>query len=195
MTRILTIPTIKYLDRYNDDFKKLINTTGTFTERAEAETDFTKLQIIPYIVVTQNDNVFTYTRLKKGGEARLHSKKSIGIGGHVEVLNPIESNYDTYQSNMYKELFEELDIEYNDQFLDIKVSGESIYDPSNEVGRVHLGLLCYCDVTNRKVSVKETEKIAGDFITKKELSSLYKDNPNDFENWSVIAMQRMGIIQ
>ena len=37
-------------------------------------------------------------------------------------------------------------------------------DPTNDVGRVHLGLVFTCDVCDRKVSVRETEKIAGDFF-------------------------------
>jgi predicted NUDIX family phosphoesterase len=193
MATILVVPTAEY-KKSKVSIKDLMNNVGFFMERDKAEVDTNYLQLIPYIIVRNNGKIFTYTRLRKGTEARLHSKVSVGIGGHVDSLDTIESNYDIFLSNMYKELFEELDIESNSSFLDITLLDKVIYDDSNSVGQVHLGVLCTVDTTGRTVSVKETEKIAGEFLTEAELAQKYKDTPDKFENWSTIALKELGII-
>ena len=58
-----------------------------FMPRAEAEERPDYKQIIPYVILLQGDKVFVTRRLNKGGEARLHGRISIGIGGHI---NPVD---------------------------------------------------------------------------------------------------------
>ena len=56
-----------------------------FMRRGDIEEDESWLQIIPYMYIydQERDKVFVYSRSVKGGEARLHGKASIGIGGHI----------------------------------------------------------------------------------------------------------------
>jgi predicted NUDIX family phosphoesterase len=61
---------------------------ATFAPRAEVETDETRLQIIPYLVVTSDFNVFGYCRAK-GGERRLEGQWSVGIGGHINEVDRV----------------------------------------------------------------------------------------------------------
>ena len=54
----------------------------------EIEKDNSKKQLVAYVVcVTSGPSgemrILSYTRGKKGQEARLHAKKSIGVGGHI----------------------------------------------------------------------------------------------------------------
>ena len=66
-----------------------IRSAATFVPRKEAEFDPTILQVIPYAYVYGwKPAVMVYERTKKGGEARLHSKWSVGIGGHI---NPVDN--------------------------------------------------------------------------------------------------------
>src|SRR5262245_37962369 len=58
--------------------------------RHEVEQDPSYKQLIPYVIFLHRDgedriHVFQYTRGKGQGEGRLHSKKSIGIGGHISI--------------------------------------------------------------------------------------------------------------
>ena len=55
-----------------------------FRPRPEMEQDPSYRQIIPYVAVTRGDEVFATRRLDKGGEARLHGRLSLGVGGHIE---------------------------------------------------------------------------------------------------------------
>lgn len=166
-----------------------------YYDRSYAETDTEYLQVIPYIVLTNREGVFVYTRLKKGGESRLHLNRSIGIGGHVDYnssdIYPNTKIEDVILTSAYRELFEELNIESNSNLLDLVNKNVLIYDSSNDVGKVHLGLLYTCDVTDRIVSVKETHKLDGMFYTFEELKKLYADEPDSFENWSKIAIKTM----
>src|SRR5450432_1186674 len=61
---------------------------ASFRPRSEVETDPSWLQLIPYVVLQHHGRIFHYTRGKSGGEQRLHAKRSIGIGGHI---NPVDT--------------------------------------------------------------------------------------------------------
>ena len=54
-----------------------------YRPRSEVEDDPSLKQIIPYVVLRCGDAVFCYTRGKSQGEARLHRRRSLGVGGHV----------------------------------------------------------------------------------------------------------------
>jgi len=59
-----------------------------FLPRAQAETDPSHKQIIPYALIAHGDTVLHYVRGKKAGEQRLVAKGSIGIGGHMNDPEP-----------------------------------------------------------------------------------------------------------
>lgn len=69
------------------------DTTTQLHDRAYCETDESLLQLLPYIVVYQGEEIFMYRRGKGGGELRLHDQLSIGVGGHVD------SETDLYKDN------------------------------------------------------------------------------------------------
>lgn len=57
----------------------------TLQPRSHCETADDLLQVIPYVtVIDSDDRILMYTRGDKGEESRLHGKRSIGFGGHVE---------------------------------------------------------------------------------------------------------------
>lgn len=192
MTKILVIPSEKYaLWRYNSNatsFADLLNDHGIYLHRDYAETNPDFLQIIPYVIVHRNNKeYFAYTRLKKGNESRLHGNISIGIGGHVELMKG-ELPYDNFTEYSHLEIEEELNISnYNSLFLLETDPPLFIYDTSNEVGKVHLGVVYTLNVKDEEVSIKETEKIDGKFYTLEEINTLQ----NRFENWTKIALEQL----
>ena len=54
-----------------------------FLPRKNVETNPDYKQLIPYIIITFEDKILHYVRGKGGGEGRLKSLGSIGIGGHI----------------------------------------------------------------------------------------------------------------
>ncbi len=57
----------------------------TYLPRAEAETDPSFKQLVPYVVLRWRDEVFHYTRGKRATETRLQALRSIGVGGHISA--------------------------------------------------------------------------------------------------------------
>lgn len=183
-----------------EDFKTLINNHAIFIDRDVAEVDENYLQIIPYTAVIWkdekflNDKIFLYERLKKGTEARLHSKSSVGIGGHIEQYKDFVSlgnNMDAVFHCATRELTEELKLDSvnaNNMHIGASDSKFLIYDDSNPVGRVHLGLILRLYVDTYSVSVRETEKISGSMVY---ISSILTHPTVILENWTKELLQAL----
>ena len=99
-------------------------------ERKELENDPTKLQLIPYIVVTDVEAKTVLVYKRNGSEKRLSGQWSIGIGGHWR-------KGETLQNAIIREVKEEIGMIPEH----VVHPNRFIYDDTNEVGRVHLGIL------------------------------------------------------
>ena len=166
---------------------KLLDPTQTkYLPRDKMEQDPSYKQLIPYCIFQYTDpqgglHLFQYTRGKGQGEARLHSKRSIGIGGHISSLDATESS--PYQEGMRRELDEEVQV---DTAYDMKCVC-LINDDETEVGRVHLGIVHVCDVAEPRVSPRESEIIDAGFRPVDRLL----DDMDGFETWSSICLQAL----
>lgn len=152
---------------------------GEFMPRPEAEQDPGFKQIIPYVAVVRRGEVFATTRLNKGGEARLHGKMSLGVGGH---MNEVDREGDWLMHCLRREIDEEIAL---DDFGTLTPRG-LINDDSNEVGRVHLGFF-FTLTTGGSAAVRETEKLEGGFVKIAELASLSER----METWSQIIVPEL----
>src|SRR2546421_706685 len=78
--------------------------------RAETETDPSYKQLIPYVVLKWQDQLFHYQRGKRATETRLQALRSIGVGGHISAddSNLFES---PYREAMFREVAEEVHLE------------------------------------------------------------------------------------
>jgi len=150
----------------------LISAKHLFLERSVAEVSPAYRQIIPYVVIRNDHHYFVLKRTPKQTEARLHHKLSLGIGGHV---NPGHSLLEGLQ----KELDEEVHIAttYDMEFIGI------INDDTTDVGRVHLGAAYLLDVTSREVTVKETEKMTSEWMSRNAI----REARTAMESWSQIV--------
>lgn len=170
--------------------KKLVAEHGYFTEREPAEIDFTKKQIIPYVVLKQDDKYFCTERLKGGTEARLHNKLSIGMGGHVNPVDEKAMPGEPVVACIKRELLEEVgyhginqDTMHSHRFKFLGVINEY----RNEVEKVHMGLVFTIEVLDAEdVNVKEKTKLAGSWVTKEYL----QENYDRLEGWSQIVFDR-----
>jgi predicted NUDIX family phosphoesterase len=134
-----------------------------FMPRSLAEKDENYLQIIPYFTIQLNVRnekyILAYSRSNKSGEQRLKNKYSIGFGGH---LNQRDSEiayrggmiwdakkftldeaifHRILQIGINREFNEELKSQYEKCISRLFVFRGFIYDPTTEVGKVHLGLV------------------------------------------------------
>lgn len=118
-------------------------------ERDAAEHDPTYKQLIPYVMLRHRGLVLTYARTSGSGESRLLGRISVGFGGHIEETDLASSEHpaDSFDARSYsqaleRELYEELSFPF--WFAGMRshsAHGGWINDDSNEVGRVHLGVV------------------------------------------------------
>ena len=164
--------------------EKTILGSYTFLEREIAEQSFDFKQVIPYVVVTNTDNTrwLLSQRTSQQQETRLHNKFSIGQGGHINNLD-FGGGQSPIVNGMMREINEEFSLE------DIRecVPFGLINDNSNEVGRVHFGLVYMLRVGSSKFHVAEQGKHIAQWATLEELEARYEQ----MEHWSQIVMDRI----
>ena len=150
-----------------------------FKPRPQAEQNPAFKQIIPYVIMAHQGKYFSYVRGKRAGETRLVAKRSIGIGGHI---NPVDwtlfstEPYETYLEAVKREVAEEVTVETN--YADSIVA--LLNDDSNEVGRVHLGIVHFWNLDTPKVDKKEQMITQMSFMTQTELENVR----DSLETWS-----------
>lgn len=153
----------------------------SFIPRAEAEEDYTRKQVIPYVVVRHGEEYLMLHRTKKQTEKRLHDKLSLGIGGHI---NPGENSHDDIiMSGLYRELEEEVHIH---QPAGLRFAG-IINDESNNVSRVHLGMCFVLESSDGGFDVREKDLMSAQWVHRDRLDEHY----GRFETWSQIVLDRV----
>ncbi|MCU0483797.1 MAG: hypothetical protein MUC54_05945 [Chloroflexi bacterium] len=148
---------------------------GQLVPRAIAEHDPSRKQVIPYLVLRDGDHTFLMRRTRAGGDARLHDRWSIGIGGH---LNPGDAGL---AGGLAREWREELvaDFEPDLRFLGL------LNDDDSDVGRVHLGAVFLAEARGRPVAVRETHKLEGRFASPEAVRAVQAS----METWSQLAWE------
>lgn len=156
---------------------------GFFVERRHAERDWTLKQAIPYCVVSSGGRVLATRRLPRGGEARLHGKRSVGIGGH---LNPCDAP-DVLAEGLRRELEEELDLGGPWRATPVGL----LNDDTTEVGAVHVGIVYLVEVDG-PVRIRETDSLEGEMATVAELAESVRRDRGAWETWSALVIDRLG---
>jgi predicted NUDIX family phosphoesterase len=155
---------------------------GRYLDRPDAEADSSMKQLIPYVVVRDGTDVFLMRRTNAGGDARLHGKASIGVGGH---LNPVDDGDDPLMTGLDREWAEELDADFEPSF---ELRG-FLNDDTNDVGAVHLGVVFEVQAAGRPVEVREHEKLSGSFVAPTELGEAY----DQLETWSRLVVDALAL--
>lgn len=193
--RVLVVPTelfrrLGYFQGFTADVDRYLEVLfspehTSFRPRHDVEVDPGFKQLIPYVIFQHRDDqgrrtVFQYTRGTGQGEGRLHRKRSVGIGGHISVLDANGGQgRDPYKEGMQRELDEEvaIDTPYTAQCVGL------INDDETEVGRVHLGVVHLFDVHRPNVRPRESEIIESGFRPVDEILA----DLSSFETWSQIC--------
>jgi predicted NUDIX family phosphoesterase len=159
----------------------------SFQPRSEMENDPNYKQLIPYVLLQWTDDegdtkLFTYTRGGGSGESRLHAKRSVGIGGHISREDAAGGS-DPYSTGMQRELSEEVRLEsaYSESRDGL------IYDPSNDVGKVHLGVVHRFVLERPEVESNEADLAEGGFVSVAEL----REQMDRLETWSQLAIKAL----
>lgn len=181
------------------ELERLLRETE-FQPRGEAlENDVGFKQLIPYVVFSHTEiadaprKFFAYRRSPKGGESRLHGKRSLGVGGHIKVEDGVDANV-AYVRAFEREICEEVHINksgWSSEFIGVLNDdlGEAV-DGKVPVGQVHLGIVSLVSLINDGVSAKEDELVDTGFFTIEELLA----DIDNFESWSQLLIQHFAAL-
>ena len=157
-----------------------------FLPRSQVEKDPSYKQLIPYVIVSFDGKYLSYVRGKRAGEARLLNLRSIGIGGHINPIDADNSSlfaylYENYLTAVEREVTEEVAVEtsHTDSIVAL------LNDESNEVGRVHLGIVHYWILDAPKVKKREQMITQMTFMTPAELQEVR----DTMETWSQLCLK------
>jgi predicted NUDIX family phosphoesterase len=152
-----------------------------YRARSEVEDDPNFKQIIPYVVFRCGPTVFCYTRGKSQGETRLHTLRSLGVGGHVSEEDAQgRKSLEAYESAMRREIDEEVDVASPGEIRRVGL----INDDATSVGSVHLGVVHLFELEQPKLLPREDGLSGALFLP---LSSVYSIR-QEFETWSQICI-------
>lgn len=147
---------------------------GHFIPRAQAEDDPSFRQIIPYAIVRYRGKVFLLKRTKGGGEARLHNRYTLGVGGHI---NPEDVGENPVLYGLRRELLEEVGV----SAFSARPVGFIVMDDA-PVSLVHAGIVFLVEALEEP-KVRETDKLEGHLATLEEIQAVYEG----LEGWSKLV--------
>jgi predicted NUDIX family phosphoesterase len=194
--RVLVVPTnlfhrLGHFQGFSTEVERYLPTLldsshTSYRPRGEVEQDPSYKQLIPYVIFCYRSpggvELFQYQRGKGQGEGRLHSKLSIGVGGHISSEDATAAA-PAYVEGMRRELDEEVfvDTPYNEQCVGL------LNDDQSEVGRVHLGVVHLVEVERPAVRGRESDLVEAGF---RPLSAI-RDDRERLETWSQICLDAL----
>ena len=159
-----------------------------YVVRAEAETDPSFKQVIPYVLFVLNGSIFSYRRGKRGSEKRLHDLRSVGIGGHIETVDRMLFSQNTmgYYEALWREVNEEVNVVPDCEAECVAL----INDDSNGVGRVHFGVVHVIRLQNDQISKNESTIAEPDLIPIEKAVR----NIGNYETWSQLCLKSIDLL-
>lgn len=147
---------------------------GRYIYRDEVEGKPELQQIIPYILIRNIEGEYLIARrTDKTSETRWHNTISIGFGGHI---NPCDGTRQVLFQGAVRELLEEVSLSH---YSPMKFLGY-VRDMRSEIND-HLGCVFLIDnVDSKETSIRETDKLVGDWFTKEQLIEHY----GKLETWA-----------
>jgi predicted NUDIX family phosphoesterase len=145
--------------------------------RSLAERDPSLKQVIPYLVLRDGPRYFLMQRTRAGGDARLHDRWTIGIGGHLDAADG------DIEGGLRREWSEELVSAGLPTWRPIGV----LNDDTTEVGAVHLGVVYVADIAGGEVRIRETDKLTGAFVEVSVVQAVH----DRLETWSAIVFEHL----
>ena len=158
-------------------YLRAIATAAVFRPRSELETDPAWKQVIPYLVLRDGERLFLMRRTRAGGDVRLHERRTIGIGGHV---NPGDGDL---AGGLRREWSEEIEARFRPRFRRLGL----LNDDADPVGAVHLGVVYLADAAGRDVGIREHHKLSGGFASLEEVRAVR----DGLETWSALVLEAL----
>lgn len=159
-------------------YKELVNHVNRrWFPRSWCEDKPSYRQVIPYCILHTKDLVYQYQRVG-GDEKRLNEKWSLGIGGHINMLDACSmvEGEEMVAAAVQREVSEEVNIEgdWEPHYVGM------LNLPKTDVGKVHFGLVFMVDVYDLNVTDATKEHAHGHFLSIDEIAF----GARVYEDWS-----------
>lgn len=151
----------------------------TSHQRYLAENDFTIKQLVAYLIVIYKKKIFLVQRKHNCSEQRLANKYSIGIGGHLNI-DDIKKPFLLWGTREFHE-----EVLYTNQYITKEFL--IINDNTNEVGKLHIGIVYTITLTDSVILLKNELK-SGAFYSLQEIVS----HDNNLEPWSQLIIRHLN---
>jgi len=159
-----------------ESYLETIYTKHTFLPRPAMENDPTYKQIIPYVIFVHDNKLFLMQRALTASETRLRNKRSLGIGGHVRQEDIEDKNLLEWATREFNE-----EVSYTGS-LEMEFIG-LLNDDSNDVGKVHCGLVMLAHGDSSDIKV-QSELKSGTLVPISECFIHY----DELESWSQMVL-------
>jgi predicted NUDIX family phosphoesterase len=151
-------------------------------------------QLVAYVVLVRGPHVFLHRRIPGTGEPDLAGRRSVGLGGHVNATDVVELTGglgDVLYWAAFRETSEEVMNQVKGSPVGLTDPLALLYDPSNSVGRRHVGIVFRGEVSvDRDVRLRPGLEPLG-WQTPAEV--LGGDGP-PLETWSMIVLGRPEVL-
>lgn len=168
------------------DFEKKILDNFGYMRRGSVENDPNFKQPIAYVIIAnkKSKRIFAYQRSADQNytDKRLRGKWSWGIGGHIERID--EKSENPILASLGRELKEETSL---NEKITPKVLGY-INDDSNDVGKVHFGILYLVETDQNDIKLLGSEAQKCEMLSIEELDKICNSEEYSVEDWSKIAL-------
>lgn len=177
--------------RDNEDLWNLILSNQQFILRPIVEQNYEYKQLVVYVLIKAGELYLTYKRTRKSEEERLREKYSLGIGGHVNLID--RSQIELFRINheksmsfllqgVWREIREEIDI--SSRILNEPQLIYFINDDFDSIGWQHFGVVWLLKIEEPGVSRK------GKGIGELKFRDLHYLSANkwNFERWSQLLI-------
>jgi predicted NUDIX family phosphoesterase len=160
--------------------------------RSVAEHDYNTKQLVVYVLINHGETFLSYQRTPKTTETRLKALHSIGIGGHVNVDDQIQTTLFGAQEAAWKDFV--LKAVRREVSEEVQIEGAIAQEPrlicfvnddSNDVGKVHFGMVFLMKLGKPSVAIRGERGIGKlSFRTLPELISMR----DTLETWSQLLV-------
>jgi len=159
-------------------YLEAIERHGEHRRRGDVEEDPSWKQVIPYLLLHDAERWFLMRRTRAGGDARLHERYSIGVGGHVR---PEDGGI---AGGLAREWREEIEAGFEPEFRLVGL----LNDDDDPVGAVHFGVVYVAAAEGRPVAVRERDKLEGSFEPLWRVRQVY----DRLETWSQLVVDALA---
>lgn len=139
------------------------------------------IQVLPYIYIKCGNEYLTYAR--RGSESRLHGKRSMGFGGHVELADLDDFINGTIHNTAEREIKEELGLETS-----IKITDDFIYSNYDHVSQVHLGVIGVVELSDKSLIKPDNSEVIDPLW---QTADDIRGRLDGYERWSQILIKHL----